>query len=304
MAKFVLGVNNCWAVKRWVEPEAWVEIAATKLDLRYVQFSYDLLDPRSSTQALDDMVYRIIDTCKSYDVIIQSCFTGLAAYSFNLLSHPYISMRVDGYDWYVKAIELASRFRAEAVGGHVGAMSMKDYRDPDRRRYITSILVDTLRSLYHRAVGLGLNNILVEPMPVPREIPATISEAEYIVTEVSKDPRASVKLCIDLGHACNPEAPTPEDRDPYEWVRRLAKYTPCIHVQQTDGKADRHWPFTEEYNRIGIIQPAKLLSALEDGGAGQVYLFLEVIHPFEYPDDKVLEDLKESSKYWSEYLEG
>jgi len=303
MARFILGVNNCWAVKRWIEPDAWVEITATKLDLRYVQFSYDLLDPRSYTSALDDIVYRVIDACNSYGVIIQSCFTGLAAYSFNLLSHPYLSMRVDSYDWYVKAIELASKFKAEAVGGHVGAMSVRDYRNPDRRRYVTSILIDTLRSLSHRAVNLGLDSILVEPMPVPREIPATISEAEYIVIESSKDPKSSVKLCIDLGHACNPEASTPEDRDPYEWVRRLAKYTPCVHIQQTDGKADRHWPFTEEYNRIGIIQPNKLLSALEDGGAGQVYLFLEIIHPFEYPDDKVLEELRESSKYWREYME-
>lgn len=304
MVEPILGVNNCWAVKRWIEPEVWVEIVASKLDLRYVQFSYDLLDPRSSPQALDDIVYRTIDACRSYGVVIQSCFTGLAAYSFNLLSHPYMSMRMDGYDWYVKAIELASRFKAEAVGGHVGAMSVRDYRDRGRRSYIESILIDSLRSLSYRALDLGLKSILVEPMPVPREIPSTISEAEYLMAEVSRDPKASVKLCIDLGHACNPEAPTPEDRDPYEWVRRLAKYTPCIHVQQTDGRADRHWPFIEEYNRVGIIQPSKLISALDEGGAGRVYLFLEVIHPFEYPDDRVLEELRESSRYWREYVGG
>lgn len=304
MVEPILGVNNCWAVKRWIEPEVWVEIVASKLDLRYVQFSYDLLDPRSSPQALDDIVYRTIDACRSYGVVIQSCFTGLAAYSFNLLSHPYMSMRMDGYDWYVKAIELASRFRAEAVGGHVGAMSVRDYRDRGRRSYIESILIDSLRSLSYRALDLGLKSILVEPMPVPREIPSTISEAEYLMAEVSRDPKASVKLCIDLGHACNPEAPTPEDRDPYEWVRRLARYTPCIHVQQTDGRADRHWPFIEEYNRVGIIQPSKLISALDEGGAGRVYLFLEVIHPFEYPDDRVLEELRESSRYWREYVGG
>lgn len=304
MVEPILGVNNCWAVKRWIEPEVWVEIVASKLDLRYVQFSYDLLDPRSSPQALDDIVYRTIDACRSYGVVIQSCFTGLAAYSFNLLSHPYMSMRMDGYDWYVKAIELASRFKAEAVGGHVGAMSVRDYRDRGRRSYIESILIDSLRSLSYRALDLGLKSILVEPMPVPREIPSTISEAEYLMAEVSRDPKASVKLCIDLGHACNPEAPTPEDRDPYEWVRRLARYTPCIHVQQTDGRADRHWPFIEEYNRVGIIQPSKLISALDEGGAGRVYLFLEVIHPFEYPDDRVLEELRESSRYWREYVGG
>ncbi|MEM1559725.1 MAG: sugar phosphate isomerase/epimerase [Candidatus Bathyarchaeia archaeon] len=304
MVEPILGINNCWAVKRWIEPEVWVEIVASKLDLRYVQFSYDLLDPRSNPEALDDIVYRTIDACRSYGVIIQSCFTGLAAYSFNLLSHPYMSMRMDGYSWYVKAIELASRFRAEAVGGHVGAMSVRDYRDRGRRSYIESILIDSLKSLSYRALDLGLKSILVEPMPVPREVPSTISEAEYLMAEVSRDPKASVKLCIDLGHACNPEAPTPEDRDPYEWVRRLSKYTPCIHVQQTDGKADRHWPFTVEYNRIGIIQPSKLISTLDEGGAGRIYLFLEVIHPFEYPDDKVLEELRESSRYWREYVGG
>lgn len=302
MARCILGVNNCWAVKRWVEPEAWVEIVASKLDLEYVQFSFDLLDPRVNPEALDYMVSRILDSCREYGVRIQSCFTGLAAYSFNLLSHPYLPLRADGFDWYTKALALASRLKAEAVGGHVGALSVKDYRDERRRRLLLSSLVEALRSLSYMGWSLGLKQILVEPMPVAREPPSTIEEAKLILSESNRGLPIPVRLCIDLGHACSPEAVKPEDRDPYEWVRRLAEYSPCIHVQQTDGKADRHWPFTEEYNKIGVINPGKLVSTLDEAGAGRVYLFLEIIHPFEYPDDKVLEELKESVDYWKQYV--
>ncbi len=40
-----MGLNNTWAVKRFAEPEVWAEIAATKMDVDLIQFSFDLLDP-------------------------------------------------------------------------------------------------------------------------------------------------------------------------------------------------------------------------------------------------------------------
>ncbi len=302
MAKFILGINNCWAVKRFVEPREWIEITATKLELKYVQFSFDLLDPRVKREVRDQIIAETLDVAREYGIVIHSAFTGLAAYSFNLLMHPNPGMRADALDWYEKAIDMASLMNVEAVGGHVAALSWKDYKNEERKKYLINSLIESLQYLSYVAKYKNLKMLLWEPMPVAREPPATIEEAKTLLKLVNEKAAIPIKLCIDLGHACNPWATKKEDLDPYQWLRELGKDSPCLHIQQTDGKADRHWPFTEEYNKIGIIKPDKVLEALEESGSKENYLFLEIIHPFEYREDKVIEELVESVKYWKEYI--
>ncbi|MEM2352504.1 MAG: xylose isomerase, partial [Thermoproteota archaeon] len=108
-----------------------------------------------------------------------------------------------------------------------------------------------------------------------------------------------VKLNIDLGHQCALQG---DERNPYYWIEQLAPESPSLHVQQTDGQGDRHWPFTEEYNKVGIIKPDKVIESIDNSGAKEVHLFLEYIPAPEYPDKRVLEDLKASVKYWKQYL--
>jgi len=303
MVKLTLGINNCWAVKRYVSPREWIEITASELELNVVQFSFDLLDPRTKPAARDSMIWEILDSAREYGVVIHSAFTGLAAYSFNLLMHPDPGIRADALDWYESAIEVASRLNVEGVGGHVAAMTWKDYKDEERRKYLIKVLIENLKYLSKVAKAKNVKMLLWEPMPVAREPPATIDEAKELLKLANEDSYVPIKLCIDVGHACNPWASDKKDLDPYEWLRELGSESPCIHVQQTDGKADRHWPFTEEYNKIGIIRPEKLIEALEGSGSKENYLFLEIIHPFEYREDKVIEDLKASVKYWKEFIQ-
>ena len=44
-----------------------------------------------------------------------------------------------------------------------------------------------------------------------------------------------------------------DDRDPYAWLERLGRRAPVVQLQQADGQADHHWPFTPETNATGII---------------------------------------------------
>ncbi len=106
-----------------------------------------------------------------------------------------------------------------------------------------------------------------------------------------------IRYLVDVGHACNFEA-SGEDLDPYAWIRRIGARCPIIHLQQTDGKGDRHWPFTAEFNKIGIIQPKKVLDAIAAAGIQQAYLELEIISAFEAREDQVLDDLRASVEYW------
>jgi hypothetical protein len=75
-----------------------------------------------------------------------------------------------------------------------------------------------------------------------------------------------------------------------------------VHVQQTDGKRDRHWPFTEEFNKVGIIDGERVLSSLDKSGADMTYIYPEVFPSFEQHDDQVIDDMVRTMRYWKEYL--
>ena len=44
MARFRLGINTCFAVKRWPLPEEWARIVRDELGLDLVQHSFDVVD--------------------------------------------------------------------------------------------------------------------------------------------------------------------------------------------------------------------------------------------------------------------
>ncbi|MCD6300745.1 MAG: sugar phosphate isomerase/epimerase [Staphylothermus sp.] len=270
-----------------------------KQDVNYVQFSFDLLDPRTLPAAKESMVEQVKDAIKKHGIEIHSTFTGLVGYSFNLFAHPDPLMRMDAMDWYTKAIDLSSMLGVPRTGGHIAAKSANDYSDPLRKQYMDSVLIENMNALRLYAKTKGLKLLLWEPMPVPRETPWTMLEAEEVLKKTNEGDGVPVRLTIDLGHQCTLKG---KESDPYEWLYKFAPYSPAIHIQQTDGKADRHWPFTEEYNRIGIIKADKVIKAIDESGASEVYLFLEYIPPAEENDNKVLKNLEESIKYWKEYL--
>ena len=303
LGEYLFGVNNVWATKRFVEPEVWVEIVASRLEVDLVQFSLDLLDPATSDEVtLSDTISRTNDCCSKYGVKIQSCFTGLLAYATNLMLHPSAPMRKNGFQCYSKACIITSKLGAESFGGHMGAFTRKDYNDPKRNEMLLSELVENVSSLSRIGKDAGLKTILWEPMPISREPPSTIPEAKTILGWVTKDAAIPVQLCIDVGHAGNMMSNDPHDRDPYSWLSELGASSPCIHLQQTDGKGDRHWPFTKDYNRIGIIDGKKVVEALDKSGTGRTYLYLEAIGAFDQDDDAAVMDIVESVRYWKDYV--
>ncbi|MGQ9514759.1 MAG: sugar phosphate isomerase/epimerase family protein [Thermoproteota archaeon] len=301
MAIIKLGINNCFAVKRWPEPEVWSSIAASDLELGIVQFSYDLLDPMSREPLLYLLAHETNEACRSNGVTIDTTFTGLIGYSLNLLTHPNLGMRIESLRWYEQAVLAASKFNARGTGGHVASMSVEDFGDDGRRSYLESFLIESLQYLSSLAFREGQKFFLWEPMPLSREQPCTIAGAKELHTKANRSSKLPIKFCIDVGHQCAWNVKD-KDLDPYAWLRELAPESPVIHIQQTDGKGDRHWPFTDEYNRKGIIDAKKLLDAIDSSGAKDVTLILEIIHASEEKEAKVLQDLKESAKYWRERI--
>ncbi len=246
--------------------------------------------PRSPSQAA-----RLRAACGGEGLALHSTFTGLAAYSSNLLLHPDRRARDRARDWYRRAIGFTADAGAGSTGGHIGAFSVTDFRDRARKAQLWDELRGSLAHLAAYARDRGLSSLLAENLAADRE-PSTMAMIVSLLTDGDRA-RVPIRLCLDVGHQCAPGS-AGADRDPYAWLERLGARAPVVQLQQTDGRADHHLPFTPETNAAGIIEPARVLAALDRSGAADVALILEIIPPFEQDDDQVLEGLRQSAAFW------
>jgi sugar phosphate isomerase/epimerase len=288
-----LGINTCFAVKRWPRPADWAPIVRDTLGLDLVQVSLDLVDLTRDADSLAQDVDEHLEAAAHHGLRLHSVFTGVAGYSSNLLLHPSERERDAAERWYERAIDFAARLGCESVGGHVGAFSVPDWGDPVRRSMLWEELQVRLGRLAAVARGRGLEGLLVENLAARRE-PSTMADIVSLITDGDAD-RVPIQLCLDVGHMCVPDTEG-EERDPYAWLGQLGGRAAVIQIQQGDTLGDRHWPFTAQYEAVGRIDPDRVLRTL--GPSVAAPLVFEVIPAFEAPDDAVIADLVESVQRW------
>lgn len=294
--RVTLGINNCFAVKRWPLADEWAQIVVGQLGLDVVQHSLDLTDLAGDVEC---DTAQILQACSAHGLRIDSVFTGLMAYSTSLMLAPDAAERRRGEAYWVDAIRLAAALGAVSVGGHVGSLSRRDADSARRREAIRSDLRERLARLARLAFDLGLAALLIENMACDRE-PSRMSDFDELLAPAT-DEHAAITLCLDIGHQCVPGT-SGDEADPYAWLTMLGRQATVVHLQQSDADGDHHWPFTATYNMRGRIHAPRVLEALCASGADQVALILEVIPAFEADDRRVLEELQESVAYWRQAI--
>jgi D-erythrulose 1-phosphate 3-epimerase len=294
-----LGINTCFAVKRWPRPEDWAPLVRDRLGLRLVQHSLDLVDLTVPGPDLEKRAMSLRRIADDHGLALHSTFTGLAAYSANLLLAPDAADREAALGWYRSAVGFTRQLGARATGGHVGCFSVADWREPSRRTALWDWLKAALGELASEARAAGLEYLLVENLAVARE-PSTMAMIRELLDQGDAD-TVPIRLCLDVGHMCVPGTHG-DDRDPYAWLRTLGTSAPVVQLQQSDADGDHHWPFTAAYNRAGRIDADRVIEALGEGEVEESALVLEIIPPFEQDDDAVLSDLAESVDYWRQAL--
>ena len=291
------GINTAFALKRWPRVQDWAPLVRDELGLETVQVCLDLVDlsspGRVRTEGRDHRA-----ALGDHGLSAHSTFTGLNAYSANLLLHPDRHGRDAAQTWYRRAVEFTAEIGGLGTGGHVGAFSTGDWGDARRRLALSLELAVRLARLAEDSRTSGLAFLMVENLASVRE-PGTMEQVEELLT-AGDHLRVPIRPCIDVGHQCVPGM-GPDDRDPYAWLRRFGGRAAAIHLQQNDG-LDRHWPFTAELNTGGAIEGSRLLAALEASGASTASLFLEITAPPREDDAKFVADLRESVRYWHDAI--
>ena len=295
-----LGINNCFAAKRWPRPADWAPLMRDVFRVEHLQLSMDLVDLDRSDEFAALQAEAIRDAAAAYGFDVHSAVTGLVAYAHNRLLHPIAAERHEARDWWARAITFASAINARGTGGFVGAFSAQDWRDAARRTLLWNELKQSLTDLADLAHRAGLEFFLVENLPGARQL-SSMAQLRELLSDGDEE-HAPVRLCLDLGHQCAPGL-SAADRDPYAWLREMGRAAGVIQLQQTDGSGDHHWPFTADRNRVGRIDADRVMDALAEGGVEEGVLMLKIMPPFEQEDEEVVADVVESVEYWREALD-
>jgi len=291
-----LGINTCFAAKRWPLPHDWAQKVRYDIGVDLVELSLDLMPDIGNPEQRARTADQTLGALTRYGLRAETTFTGLSAYCDNLLMHPDAERRRAALDWYLAVVDLTARLGVKGTGGHVGAMSVPDWSEPGRRAERWSGLRADLAEISGRAREAGLDYLLIENLASARE-PSTMAGVDSLLTD-GDAAHVPIRLCLDLGHQCVPGT-TGADRDPYAWLERFGSRLTEVQLQQSDGLADHHWPFTPEHNQAGRIDPGRVLDTLAGSGADDVLLILEVIPAFEEDDEQVIRDLRESAAQWA-----
>lgn len=300
--KLQLGINCGFAINRFPEPEVWTRIVGEDLGLRCCQFVADLLNPWLPPDLVDEQAAAIRENAARHGVAIRTTFTS-AFTRVNHLMHPDRHSREVWFEWFGRFFDLSAKLGAEASGSHFGVLSVTDNADPARRRERLEEGLQAWARLAEQGAGLGFRHLLFEPMSISRELAHTHAETRAILDAFEAlDMPIPMRLVLDVDHG-DVSSPNPVDTDPYAWLRAFGAVSPVIHLKQSKRDKGGHWPFTPEHNANGRITGEQVIAALEESGAEEAMLILELSHREREPaESNVLSDLKASVEYWRRFV--
>ena len=300
MAQIKLGINTCFAVKRWPRPSDWISITKNELKLGGAQISTDLLSPSFEFSSAIKYMEEVKIVASAYDLEIHSLFTGLGAYSSNLLLSNSESERKSAFEWFCRLVDLANLVGAKGIGGHIGAISVDANKDSKSRTGLIESLKVYMFKLAEYAKSNGLEHLQFENLAVVREYGHSIVEAKDLEDSLMNSSVPWI-LCLDVGH---PAALGRESKDNNirDWISQPWRNTPVLQLQQSAYSSDRHAPYFSRDPIEGENSPAEIIRGVNKWEASTVPAFFEIIHPHEVSDELVLKEIKESIALWQRLI--
>lgn len=291
-----LGINLGFANNRFPEPEVWTDIVANKLGLHKVQFVADILNPMLmlyDTEYYYEQISKTVECIAKHSIKVTSMMTSSFT-RVNHFTHPDKRYKDAWFIWFNDFLNMGKKFGAKSAGSHFGILTVQSLSNKDK------LYKDAIRywaELSTIAKDLNYDFLFFEPMSIDREFGNTIEKTEQILNDLNEASVIPFKICLDIGHA-----PHPSQRDYKEWMKRLAKDSPIIHLQQTTLNSSNHSPFTSTYNDNGIIDPHWIISLLNESGLSPELDFEIVFREKEEIEPTVIRDLKESVDYWKQCI--
>lgn len=199
--KIYLVLDNCFAIKRWVEPETWGPLIK-ELGFDYVEASFDNeADFFYSPQwYLDEWFDRVKAVEAAQNIRVANFFTGYQTYRTAGLAHPNPKMARHMLEGWVKpAIERLGA-RGSGIGFSLHAYPDSVLQDPDLYKEETRKVSAILSEIGKIAKENGRIPVCVEAMYAPHQTPWTIEGTKNFLRDIYSIDHNPVYTTVDLGH--------------------------------------------------------------------------------------------------------
>ncbi len=298
---FQLSINTGFLVNRYTNPDEWVPLVSNFIGIRNIQFTADLINPSLPSELIDKKIKETNEEMNANNVKVTSSFTG-AFTRLNNLTHPDKDYRKYYENWFKIFADITVGLGSKYMGSHFAILTQKDLENDSRKKYLKEEAIRSWHKIAEYAKNKGIEEIYWEPMSISREFGETIEEAIKLNNELNNNSPIPFSMCLDVDHG-DLESPDPLDIDPYSWIERCNSGFNMIHLKQSSSNKGGHWPFTEENNKEGKIDPKKIIESIKKGHPRNVQMVLELSFKERQPSDRLAaEHVKESVAYWKNYI--
>lgn len=196
-----LAVDNCFAIKRWVEPAEWMRKVRQLGDIRYVQASTDNeIDPSHNTQMFRD---KWVAEVKKYEqelgLKVASFYSGYATYrTVGIASLSKDKRRAMIERYFKPTVDVAASLGAR-VGNTLSAYSDTVLQNPELFELTTSYIESSLANMAIYADSKGVT-FGYEQMYTPTQGMWTIDGCISCMRNVYAHARCPMYLTIDTAH--------------------------------------------------------------------------------------------------------
>jgi hypothetical protein len=193
--------DNCFAIKRWVEPKTWGPLIRD-IGFTNIEASFDNeMDFFYTPKAYRDAWFKQLDAVEQKEKIkVRTFYTGYQTYRTVGLLHPDPEMRqylIDG--WIRPAVETLGA-RGLDMGFALHAYPEKVLQDPELYDRETRALIDLLAQIAHLAKENGGISVCAEAMYDPHQTPFTIEGTKALLKSVYQKNGDPIYTTIDMGH--------------------------------------------------------------------------------------------------------
>ncbi len=298
-----LSLNTNPLVNRFAGADDLIETVARDLKIRDLQLTHEFINPSWPAPVIRRVTRSFRAALDRTGVRVTSGMTGPYG-RLNHFGHPDRDVRRYYLDWFKTFADISADLGAKSIGTQFAIFTFADFDDPQRREDLTLIAIDCWAEVAEHGKSAGLDYVFWEPMSVGREFGHTIQECMALQDRLTAaDMAIPMWMMADIDHG-DVTSPDPDDTDPYAWARAVPKVSPIIHIKQSKMDKGGHRPFTAEHNATGRVQPEPLLAALQQGGAVDNEICLELSFKEREPDDRnIIPAIAESIAFWAPHID-
>ena len=298
-----LSLNTNPLVNRYAEPDDLIETIARDIRIRDIQLTHEFINPGWPAAISHRLTRQMSSALHRTGARVTSGMTGPYG-RLNHFGHPDAEVRRYYVQWFKIFADIVAELGGDSVGTQFAIFTFQDFDDPTRRETLTQMAIDCWAEVAEHAKTAGLKYVYWEPMSVGREFGETIASCMALQDRLSAANMAvPMWMMADIDHG-DIQSPNPDDTDPYAWARAVPRVSPIIHIKQSMLDKSGHRPFTGEFNARGQIQPEPLLQALNEGGAVDNEICLELSFKEREPNDRqVIPQIAESVAWWAPHID-